>query len=333
MDRSKNKSSITRASRIAAPDWQQPVFATSTFARLPYLPNPAKGEADIAILGVPWDGLVTYQPGARFGPREIRQASITSRSFSQHMNVSVFEEARVVDTGDVKISNFDYQKTFQNIEARAYALQSNNISVVSLGGDHSILLPLMRAAHKSYGEFTLVQFDAHTDTSVAEDTLHHHGTCIRNAIDEGLVKGSQVFQIGIRGSFGSADYLDYGDSAGINVLDMHGFHDQQRRSDFIERIHEVANGKPCYLTFDIDGVDPAFAPGTGTPVPGGLSSFEAIDTLRALRGLNFIGGDVVEVAPVYDNRANITSLLAASITLQICALVAIGNRTAIQQIK
>jgi agmatinase len=312
---------ITKA---AAPTWQQPYLSTSTFSRLPFVAQPTADEADIAIMGIPWDGLVTHRPGARFGPREIRQASVACRSYSSHMDVSVYEQARVVDVGDVDIANFDYQETFARIESKAFDLHSKGISLVSLGGDHSVLLPLLRAMFRQHGTFTLIQFDAHTDTSATEGTpQYHHGTCVRNAIEEGLIEGSGIFQIGIRGSFGSASYLDYGKQNGINVLDMHDFHHRERRNAFVAKLRETAGTNPCYVTFDIDGIDPAYAPGTGTPVPGGLTSFEAIDMLRELRGLRVLGGDVVEVAPAYDNHAQITSLLGATLALQITALIAI----------
>jgi arginase family enzyme len=176
--------------------------------------------------------------------------------------------------------------------------------------------------------FTLIHFDAHTDTSTTSGTPpYHHGTCIRNAIEEGLIPAARIFQIGIRGSFGSASYLDYVQRTGINVLDMHGFHDAACRAAFVATLRETVGAGPCYITFDIDSIDPAYAPGTGTPVPGGLTSFEAIDLLRDLRKLQVIGGDVVEVAPIYDTRSQITSLLASTILLQITALIAIGRRS------
>jgi arginase family enzyme len=142
------------------------------------------------------------------------------------------------------------------------------------------------------------------------------------AIEEGLVQGNRIFQIGIRGFIESESYNDYAKQAGIHTLDMHGFHSRSRRAAFLETLRDVAGSGPCYLTFDIDGIDPAFAPGTGTPVVGGLTSFEALDMMRSLRGLQFIGGDVVEVSPPYDH-AEITSLLAAAIAFEIAALVAI----------
>ncbi len=308
------------------PDWQPPVTGTGTFSRLPRCPEFGLGEVDLAILGIPWDGLVTYRPGARFGPQAIRQASIACRSYSQAMKVDVFKNLKSVDAGDVDVSIFDFEETFSRIETRVAELQQAGAAVVSIGGDHSVLLPILRATSAKHRQLTLIHIDAHTDTSdTGGNPPHHHGTCIRDAIEEGLIKGERIFQIGIRGSFGDAEYLAYGEQSGINLLDMHDFHDPARKAEFTARLRETAGEGPCYLTFDIDGVDPAFAPGTGTPVPGGLSSFEAIDFLYDLRGLNFVGGDVVEVAPVYDIETQITSLLAASIVLQIAALVAIGK--------
>ncbi|HEY0098463.1 MAG TPA: arginase family protein, partial [Pyrinomonadaceae bacterium] len=152
----------------------------------------------------------------------------------------------------------------------------------------------------------------------------HHGTSVRSVIEEGLVRGDRIFQIGIRGSIASAEYQDYAKGAGIRALDMQNFHDAVRRTEFLETLREVAGSNPCYLTFDIDGIDPAFAPGTGTPAVGGLTSFEALNTMRALKGLRFIGGDVVEVAPAYDS-SEITSLLAATIAFELAALIALAR--------
>jgi len=281
-------------------------------------------EIDLAVLGIPFDSLVTFRPGARFGPNAIRQSSVLCRNYSQQMEVGVYERLRAIDVGNVNVNPFDYDEAFRQIEDRLSQLQSRGTAVVSLGGDHSILLPILRATSKQYPRLTLIQFDAHADTS--EGTLSgqrfHHGTSIRRAIEEGLVQGNHVFQIGIRGFIESASYNDFANQAGIHTLDMQGFHNPSRRAAFLETLRAVAGADPCYLTFDIDGIDPAFAPGTGTPVVGGLTSFEALDMMRSFRGLQFIGGDVVEVAPAYDH-AEITSLLGAAIAFEIAALVAI----------
>lgn len=305
--------------------YQPAVGGGSTFSRLPQLTNLDAEKIDLAVLGIPFDGLVTYRPGARFGPRAIRQSSVFCRGYSPQMEVGVYERLRAFDVGDVNVNLFDYEETFRQIEARVTDLQSRGAAVVSLGGDHSILLPILRATHRKYPNLTLIQFDAHTDTSDGSSGhKFHHGTSVRSVIEEGLVRGDRIFQIGIRGSIGSAAYQDYAKEAGIHTLDMQGFHNPERRRAFLETLREVTGSNPCYLTFDIDGVDPAFAPGTGTPAVGGLTSFEALDMMRALKGLRFIGGDVVEVAPAYDS-SEITSLLAAAIAFELAALIALAR--------
>jgi agmatinase len=234
---------------------------------------------------------------------------------------------RAIDAGDVNVNPFNYIEAFHQIEDRVSELQRGGAAVVSLGGDHSILLPILRATSKKHPGLTLIQFDAHTDTSdkTASGQRFHHGTSVRRAIEEGLVQGTRVFQIGIRGFIESARYNDFATQARIHILDMQGVHNSSRRGVFLETLREVAGTGPCYLTFDIDSVDPAFAPGTGTPAVGGLTSFEALNIMRSFRGLQFVGGDVVEVAPAYDH-SEITSLLGAALALEIGALVALAQR-------
>lgn len=304
----------------------QPAFSgITTFSRLPHITSINDQEFDLAVLGIPFDGMVTNRPGARFGPNAIRQSSIRGRSYSQQMEVAVYDRLRSVDVGDVQVNPFDYAETFRQIESRVTELQQKGAAVVSLGGDHSVLLPILRATNRKYPGLTVIQFDAHTDTSdEGWGQRFHHGTPVRRAIEEGLVQGNRIFQIGIRGSIGSAGYNDFANEAGIHILNMQAFHDSALRATFLERLREVAGSDPCYLTFDVDGIDPAFAPGTGTPVVGGLTSFEALNMMRSFRGLKFIGGDVVEVAPAYDS-SDITSLLAATLVFEIAALIAIGR--------
>jgi agmatinase len=310
------------------PETHQPPFSgITTFSRLPHATSVGDQEFDLAVLGIPFDGLVTNRPGARFGPNAIRQSSIRCRNYSQQMEVGVYERLRCVDVGDVQVNPFDYAETFRQIEFRVNELQKRGAAVVSLGGDHSILLPILRATNKKYPKLTMIQFDAHTDTSdEGWGQRFHHGTPVRRAIEEKLVPGTQIFQIGIRGSSGSASYDDFANDAGIHILNMEAFHDPKLHGAFLKTLHEVAGSDPCYLTFDVDGIDPAFAPGTGTPVVGGLTSFEALSMMRSFRGLKFIGGDVVEVAPAYD-CSEITSLLAATLVFEIAALIAIGKST------
>lgn len=318
---------MKKQNEIAPPDSrpQSSFSGITTFSRLPHNTKINDQEFDLAVLGIPFDGMVTNRPGARFGPNAIRQSSIRCRNYSQQMEVGVYERLRAIDVGDVTVNPFDYVETFREIENRVTELQQRGAAVVSLGGDHSILLPILRATSKKYSKLTMIQFDAHTDTSdEGWGQRFHHGTPVRRAIEEKLVPGSQIFQIGIRGSSGSASYNDFANDAGIHILNMEAFHDPKRRRAFLRTLREVAGSDPCYLTFDVDGIDPAFAPGTGTPVVGGLTSFEALSMMRSFRGLNFIGGDVVEVAPAYD-CSDITSLLAATLVFEIAALIAIGR--------
>jgi len=306
--------------------YRSPVSGIRTFSRLPHISEIGKEEIDLAVLGVPFDGLVTFRPGARLGPNAIRQASVLCRNYSQQMEVGVFEKLRAFDVGDVDVDPFNYEETFRLIEARVIDLQRRDAAVVCLGGDHSILLPVLRAASKQHPRLTLIQFDAHMDTTDASSSgqKFHHGTSVRRAIEEGLVQGNRVFQIGIRGYIESASYNDFAKRAGIRILDMKGFHNFSQRGVFLKALREVAGTDACYLTFDIDGVDPAFAPGTGTPVVGGLTSFEALEMMRSFKGLKFVGGDVVEVAPAYDH-SEITALLGAAIALEIGALIALAR--------
>jgi len=304
---------------------QTPFSGITTFGGLPYITEIDGQEIDLAILGIPFDSLVTFRPGARFGPNAIRQSSVLCRNYSQQMEVEVYERLRAFDVGDVNVGPFNYEETFRQIEDRVSQLQRRGAAVVSLGGDHSILLPILRATSRQYPQLTVIQFDAHTDTSdEGWGQRFHHGTPVRRAIEEELVEGHHIFQIGIRGWSGRASYNDYANQAGINILDMQGFHDPARRLPFLDRLREIAGADPCYLTFDVDGVDPAFAPGTGTPVVGGLTSFEALDLMSSFRGLKFIGGDVVEVAPAYD-CSQITALLGATIAFEIAALIAVAR--------
>lgn len=296
---------------------------TETFGRLSR--DDGTSAIDLAIVGIPFDGLVTFRPGARFGPGAIRQSSVLCRNYSRSMAVAVYERLRSVDAGDVAVNAFDYEATFRGIESAVGSLQDRGAAVISLGGDHSILLPILRATAKRHSPLTLIQFDAHTDTSDGyPEQPYHHGTIIRRSLEAGLLEGPRVFQIGVRGSVHDEAYDRYPHDAGLHRLDMRGLHDPERRASFLETIRATAGDGPCYITFDIDGVDPAFAPGTGTPVPGGLTSHEALDLLASLRGLRIIGGDVVEVAPPYDS-SNITALLGASVASEIAALVAVSR--------
>lgn len=302
---------------------EHPRFAEiTTFSRLPLKRTFQKNELDVAIVGIPFDGGTTFRPGARFAPRAVRQASVLCRNYSSEHDLNIYEKLRVADAGDVQVNPLNLKKTFSNIErfmAKAHAMGTR---VISIGGDHSILLPELRTIRKSYGKPIIIQFDAHTDTAdQAWGEPYHHGTPIRRAIEENLIDGADVFQIGIRGPLTSKSQDDYVREQKINILDMNAFEISSKRDAFFSKIMKRAKGRPCFLTFDVDGVDPAFAPGTGTPVVGGLTSREAFQCLRRLSGLKFVGANVVEISPAYDH-AELTSLLGAALVFEMLALMA-----------
>ncbi|MBC7691094.1 MAG: agmatinase [Methylotenera sp.] len=298
----------------------------ATFNRLPYVPDLQGNEVDVAILGVPFDGGTTFRPGARFAPRAVRDSSVLNRNYNPHLGVGVYDLLNVVDAGDVSTNPINIQATMQSIQARVTEVHQAGARHICVGGDHSILLPELRAVHAKFGEITLIHFDAHNDTGdSAWGEKYHHGTPIRRAIEEGLIQGPRIFQIGIRGPLTSATQDDYILEQKINVLDIDGFYDLKKRDAFFERLRKVAGNKPCFLTFDVDGVDPAFAPGTGTPVVGGLTSFEAIQSVRRLKGLNIVGADVVEISPPFDH-ADLTALLGAALVFEFLSLMALAPK-------
>ena len=302
----------------------QPRFGgIATFSRLPYVPDIKDKKVDVVILGIPFDGGTTFRPGARFAPRAVRDASVLCRNFNPTLGVNVYEKLAIVDAGDIATIPMNLQKTFDAIEASEAFLIEQGARIVSIGGDHSILLPELRAFRKKHPDFVLIQFDAHTDTGdQAWGERYHHGTPIRRLIEEGILKGEQVFQIGIRGPLTSATQDDYFRAQRINILEAEDYGDAQKRETFFKKIHAAAQGKPCFLTFDVDGVDPAFAPGTGTPVVGGLTSREALQAVRALQGINLQGANVVEISPPYD-QSDITSLLGAALIFEFLSLMAL----------
>jgi len=306
--------------------------ASDTFMQLPALvatntPGNRVRGGQLAVLGIPWDGSVTCRRGASAGPKAIREASRLCRSHSLLMGVEVFGRLPGRDAGDVAVRTGDPAETMERIAACVTELHDAGADVIALGGDHSVLVPILRATSRRHAGLTLIQIDAHFDTTDAGGPpWRHHGTCVRDAIAEESVAGHRVFQIGLRGSVGTRDYFRFAEEQGISLLTMCGAHDPAGRAAFLARLRRQAGDGPCYLTFDIDGVDPAFAPGTGTPVPGGFTSYEALALLREFKGLNVVGADVVEVAPAYDSPGQITSLLAAALVLELGALIAASPR-------
>jgi agmatinase len=299
--------------------FKSPRFAQpATFMRLPHVADP--NGLDVAIVGVPFDGGTSYRPGARLAPREIRAQSSLIRPYSYFQKVAPFERLNVADVGDIDAPPVSIEKCYDAVEAGIGAIADAGARPIVIGGDHSISLPVLRALARRHGPLALVQFDAHIDTwDEYFGGKYFHGTPFRRAIEEGIIDGSRFIQVGIRGPmYGEGDF-DFHREHGITMIDIervkeHGI------AWTVEQIRRLVHG-PAYMTFDIDSVDPAFAPGTGTPEVGGLTSHEAQQLVRALAGLPLVGGDIVEVAPPFDGPGQITALLAANLMFEfLCAL-------------
>jgi len=286
--------------------------------RLPHVDDPTG--LDVAILGVPYDGGTSYRPGARLGPREIRNQSSLIRGYNYFQKVAPFDRLNVADVGDVDAPPVGIEKAYAAIEDRIRGVAAAGVRPIVIGGDHSITLPVLRALAARHGRLGVVQVDAHIDTwDEYFGGKYFHGTPFRRAIEEHLIEPGRFVQVGIRGPMYGEDDFDFHRQHGITVIDIEAVHDRGLTA-VIDEVRRIVAG-PAYLSFDIDGVDPAFAPGTGTPEVGGLTSHEALRLVRGLRGLAFIGGDIVEVSPPFDGPGQITALLAANIAFEfLCAL-------------
>lgn len=288
-----------------------------TFMRLPYVPDP--NQLDIALVGVPFDGGTTYRAGARLGPRHIRVQSALIRPYHPNLQVNPFDRYRIADYGDISVNPLSIEDTFRRIELGIDALLEHRVRPISVGGDHSIALPILRAMAKRHQPLSLIHFDAHSDTwDEYFGSKYSHGTPFRRAIEEGLIDPTRMIQIGLRGQVYGEEDFEFARSKGIEFISTEDVFERGIPS-VIERCQRF-RGAPCYLTFDIDVVDPAFAPGTGTPQIGGPSSREIVALIRGLQGLHFVGADLVEVSPPYDS-AEITSLLAANLLFEFLCLM------------
>lgn len=289
--------------------------------RLPYTAH-LEG-VDVAILGVPFDSGTSYRSGARLGPREIRAQSSLIRPYSYFQRVSPFERLTIVDAGDVDAPPVGIEAAYAAIDAGVDRIVSAGITPLVVGGDHSISLPVLRAIARTHGPVALVQFDAHIDTwGDYFGGKYFHGSPFRRAIEEGLIVPAEYVQVGIRGPmYGDEADFAYQRGHGVTTIDI-----RQVKNEGVERtaarIRSLVRGRPLYVTFDIDSVDPAYAPGTGTPEVGGLTSFEAQELVRGLGGLPLVGCDVVEVAPQFDGPGQITALLAANIMFELLGVLA-----------
>ena len=302
-----------------------PRFAgPSTFARLPELRDVSR--CDIAILGIPFDAGTSYRPGARFGPQSIRQASRHLRTqYHPSYDTEPFVEQQVADAGDISCNPFNIEEAVGQIQMAATEMLGKVDSIISLGGDHTIALPLLRAVNNFHGPVALVHFDAHLDTwDTYFGAPYTHGTPFRRAAEEKLFLDHASMHVGIRGPLYSRDDLDNDEELGFKVVHCDEF--QKEGLDHVaSRIKERVGDNPMYLSIDIDVLDPAHAPGTGTPEIAGISSRELLGVLREFDGLNIISADVVEVSPAYDH-AELTSLAAATIVYEIINLLARSRR-------
>ncbi len=298
----------------------QPFMGIPSFMRLP-VTRELDG-VDVAILGVPFDSGVSYRSGTRFGPRKIREASLQLWGHNPTLGVTPAETLKIVDYGDVSVIPTSIEHTMDAIRETASGILASGAALISLGGDHSIALPLLRAHAAKYGPLSLVHVDAHIDTWEAEFEAvpYSHGTPFRHALQEGLVRPGEYVQVGIRGPVSAAS--DYEDAArlGARTITIHEVFEKGIPT-VLEEIHRRMTG-PVYLSLDIDAADPAYAPGTGTPEIGGLASYQLLQLVRGLRGLDLAGFDLVEVSPPYDH-ADITAALAANLVFEVLSLLAL----------
>ncbi len=290
-----------------------------TFFRLPYVDVSA--DYEVGICGIPFDGGVSYRPGARFAPSKVREVSSLGRVYHWSRALSFVESLKVADIGDCPVVPIDLTKTYERIQkfyAHAYA---QNKKLIGIGGDHSITLPILREVKKKYGKaIRLVHFDAHLDTyPAAWETEYHHGSFLRHAIEEGLVDAPKSLHIGIRGPLAGSDDLEVIKKYKMNVITIDDI-----RGDTLKNICAGLpdfGTDPTYISFDIDGLDPAYAPGTGTPVVGGLTTYETQQILRSLKIKNLVGADIVEVSPPFDH-SDITALAALDTLFEMVCLFA-----------
>lgn len=285
--------------------------------RLPHITEPE--ELDVAIVGIPFDGGTTYRPGPRFGPRDVRQQSAIIRPWNPVLEVNPFARHRVADFGDFSVNPLSIEDTFERVEKQMAAVLRAGARCASVGGDHSLSLPILRAVAKKHGPVALIQFDAHNDLWDSYfGSRYSHGTPFRRAIEEGLIREGHFLQVGLRGQVYDQHDFDFAREHKVNMITAKEFH--ERGIALFRRRLRVFRKRPVYITLDIDCVDPAYAPGTGTPQVGGFTSIQILNLVRALKGLNIVGCDLVEVSPPYDT-GGITSLLAANLLYELLCVL------------
>jgi agmatinase len=316
---------VTSGSIVGSVDASQvPRFAgPATFARLPRIDEVTR--VDVAIVGVPFDSGVSYRPGARFGPAHIRQASRLLRPYNPALDVEPFSAQQVVDAGDIACNPFDIATAIGQIEKGARALTASGARLLTLGGDHTIALPLLRAMAGRHGPVAVLHFDAHLDTwDTYFGSPYTHGTPFRRASEEGLIDLEHSMHVGIRGPLYAVSDLPDSERLGFATLTCVDV-ELQGLSAAVDRMRDRLGAAPVYVSVDIDVLDPAHAPGTGTPEAGGLTSRELLVMLRALADLDVVSADIVEVAPAYDH-AELTGIAASHVVYELLSVMSCQPR-------
>jgi agmatinase len=306
----------TRVPRYAGPP---------TFARLPRLDEVPR--ADVAVLGVPFDSGVSYRPGARFGPGHVRAGSKLLRPYNPALDAFPFGSQQVADAGDIGVNPFDLQEAIGTIDRAVTDLRAGGTRVLTLGGDHTIALPILRSVARDLGPVAVLHFDAHLDTwDTYFGAPYTHGTPFRRASEEGLVDMDRSMHVGIRGPLYSGRDLEDDAVLGFQVVRSDDF-GIDGVTGIVERMRRRLGEGPVYVSVDIDVLDPAHAPGTGTPEAGGLTSRELLNTVRALVGVDVVGADIVEVSPPYDH-AELTGIAAAHVGFELLSVLALNRQAA-----
>jgi guanidinobutyrase len=297
---------------------EMPRFAgPGTMMRLPAAENAAG--LDVCFVGIPMDIGTSNRSGTRFGPKQIRAESVLLRPYNMASRAAPFDSLMVADLGDVPINIFDLKDSVRRIEAYFDAMLLHDVIPLTMGGDHTLTLPILRAMAKKHGPVALLHIDAHAD--VNEHMFGEaiaHGTPFRRAVEENLIDIARSFQIGLRGTGYAAEDFDWSRDQGFTVIQAEELW-HKSASPLMQDVKDRLGAQPTYLSFDIDALDPAYAPGTGTPEFGGLTTVQALEIIRGCRGLNLVGGDLVEVSPPYDKDGN-TALLAANLLYEMLCI-------------
>ena len=299
-----------------------------TYARLPYVKS-LEG-VDCAVFGMPWDGGASFRPGARFGPEGIRSASGMIRTYNEGIGVQVFGALSVIDFGDAPTVPGYIEDTLGRITEFVRPIAAAGVTPIGMGGDHSVTLAELRALAAVHGPLGLVHLDAHTDLWRSYfGRPYSHGTMFRRAIEEGIIEAARVIQAGMHGPLYEEADLAIPAELGVEMIPWRALASLTPEA-FADRVRQRLGEGPSFLTFDVDFVDIAFCPGTGTPEVGGPTSFQALSYLRALKGTRFVGFDVVEVSPPYDGPGQVTALFGANVIFDMLGLVALRRRTSIR---